>query len=69
MQWITPTPGQTLPALRPLPYHLGGPLIPHTPPQGEDVNPACGHYWPDLCDGCGVCTTCDGCRCRAAERD
>lgn len=29
----------------------------------NDVNPVCGHHMGEKCDGCGVCTMCDGCYC------
>lgn len=39
----------------------------------HDVNPVCGHHMGQKCDGCGVCTMCDGCYCAEfrdeAERD
>lgn len=40
-----------------------GPRVPSTYTHDNDVNPICGHHLRSNCDGCGVCTACDGCYC------
>jgi hypothetical protein len=45
---------------RPRPYEEGGPRLPATTTPEHDVNPVCGCYLGNRCDGCG---TCDGCYC------
>ena len=37
--------------------------IPTTYTRTNDVNPVCGCHLGRRCDGCGACTTCDGCYC------
>ncbi|HEV8652823.1 MAG TPA: hypothetical protein VG276_26410 [Actinomycetes bacterium] len=40
-----------------------GPRLPAVETYEHDVNPICGHRLRSRCDGCGTCTTCDGCYC------
>lgn len=49
-------------SLTPRPYEQG-PRLPAAFTREHDVNPICGHFLGNRCDGCGTCTTCDGCYC------
>ncbi|AIG81290.1 Hypothetical protein AJAP_42615 (plasmid) [Amycolatopsis japonica] len=54
---------------RPRPVDQGGPEMPAVVTLDNDVNPICGHYLGNLCTGCGVCTTCDGCYCAELRQE
>lgn len=51
------------------PVEQGGPELPAVPTRQNDVNYACGHWLGNKCDGCGVCTTCDGCYCAELRQE
>jgi NTP pyrophosphatase (non-canonical NTP hydrolase) len=40
-----------------------GPRLPAVTTPERDINPICGHWLGNRCDGCMTCTTCDGCHC------
>ena len=45
------------------------PSLPAVVTPEHDVNPVCGHWLGNQCDGCGTCTTCDGCYCGALRHE
>ncbi|MFR9773851.1 hypothetical protein [Nocardia sp. SC052] len=51
------------------PADRGGPSLPAVVTGEHDVNPVCGHWLGSRCDGCGMCTTCDGCYCTELRRE
>lgn len=57
-------PGDTYASpFRVRPVDQGGPTLPAAVTREHDVNHVCGHWLGNKCDGCGTCTTCDGCYC------
>lgn len=51
------------------PVDQGGPAMPAVVTREHDVNPVCGHWLGNQCDGCGTCTACDGCYCAELRQE